>query len=49
MDDFFFRKSGKLNACGITQDIKSITITTTEDIEMDVSEAIKAVRQGMFV
>ena len=38
-----FRKSGKLNATGITQDVHCITLTTEEKSEMDVTETLEFV------
>ena len=42
-DCYLFRKSGKLNATGITQDIQRITFTTEEETEMDVTATLQSV------
>ena len=46
----WFRKSGKLNARGITQDIQRITLTTDEETEMDVTETLQTVKSsGIYI
>ncbi|XP_028412711.1 exosome complex component RRP45-like isoform X2 [Dendronephthya gigantea] len=37
------RKSGKLNATGITQDVRRITLTTEEEAEMDITETLESI------
>ena len=51
MDIFIIivRKGGKLNATGITQDIRHITITKQEETEMDVTETLQTVTSGVYV